>query len=400
MIKEKSLERALNAPLTSLEYQLSVDLAALLAGKGFVETSEWSFDVNDFAGHGQCRVTTAAAPHPLVSREWQGSSSSDELAMGVVDVDWGDKRLQVLTVQWPTACGSSTRRWVIADDKETAVAFFDAVCGFCIEPHQEVYVFEEGYWSKSHELFENIQKSSLDTLVLAPGLKEELRRDATTFFSSEERYASHDIPWKRGLLLTGPPGNGKTHAIKGLVNALGKSCLYVRSFACEGTSDQRNIRAVFRRAREVSPCLLILEDLDSLVTDENRAFFLNELDGFAENHGLMVLATTNHPERLDPAIVDRPSRFDRKYLFDLPALAERRAYLHRWNDGLRPALRVAAATIEQAAEHTGGFSFAYLKELVVSSTMRWAEEMQEGRMEAILPEAVELLRKQVKHPTE
>jgi SpoVK/Ycf46/Vps4 family AAA+-type ATPase len=69
-----------------------------------------------------------------------------------------------------------------------------------------------------------------------------------------------------------------------------------------------------------------MEDIDSMVTDKIRSLFLNELDGFATNVGVVVLATTNHPERLDPAILDRPSRFDRKYYFELPAEAERRAY--------------------------------------------------------------------------
>jgi SpoVK/Ycf46/Vps4 family AAA+-type ATPase len=258
-----------------------------------------------------------------------------------------------------------------------------------------VYVFEEGYWDKSEELYSAIQGATLEGLTLAPGLKEELLRDATTFFSSEASYAEYDIPWKRGLLLTGPPGNGKTHAIKGLINVLGKNCLYARSFSCENVSDQRNIRAVFQRARSTAPCVLILEDLDSLITDKNRSFFLNELDGFAENHGILVIATTNHPERLDAAIVERPSRFDRKYLFDLPALAERRTYLRRWHGGLRPELRVAEETLDRVAEQTGGFSFAYLKELVVSSTMRWVQDMKPGAMETILPATTELLRQQI-----
>lgn len=396
MIREKLLERALSVPSTALEYQLSVDLAALLSERGVVETNDDSFDLEDFERHGQCTVAVSDRLHALKSREWGGSDSKDVVAMGLNDVSWKGESLQVLTASWPTSCGSTSRHWVIARDHETAVAFFDAVCGFCVEPHQEVFVFEEGYWSKSEELYSAIQGTSLETLVMAPGLKEEILRDASVFFSSEERYEAYDIPWKRGLLFTGPPGNGKTHAIKGLINSLGKNCLYVRSFACEGMSDQRNIREVFERARQTTPCVLILEDLDSLVTDENRAFFLNELDGFAENHGLLVLATTNHPERLDTAIVDRPSRFDRKYLFDLPALSERRSFLFGWNGKLRPELRVSAATLEHAAEHTAGFSFAYLKELVVSSTMRWAEEMKEGAMATILPAAVELLRKQVK----
>lgn len=57
---------------------------------------------------------------------------------------------------------------------------------------------------------------------------------------------------------------------------------------------------------------MVLEDLDSLINDENRSFFLNQLDGLENNDGLLVIGSTNHYDRLDPAITKRPSRFDRK----------------------------------------------------------------------------------------
>lgn len=69
---------------------------------------------------------------------------------------------------------------------------------------------------------------------------------------------------------------------------------------------------VFNQARQVSPSCLILEDLDSLINDRNRSYFLNQLDGLSANHGLFILGTTNHFDRLDPGLSSRPSRFDRK----------------------------------------------------------------------------------------
>ena len=66
---------------------------------------------------------------------------------------------------------------------------------------------------------------------------------------------------------------------------------------------------------------MVLEDLDSLINDGNRSFFLNQLDGLENNDGLLVIGTTNHYDRLDPAITKRPSRFDRKlfvYSYNLP----------------------------------------------------------------------------------
>jgi len=72
------------------------------------------------------------------------------------------------------------------------------------------------------------------------------------------------------------------------------------------------ITQVFAKARAESPCVLILEDLDSLINDANRSFFLNQLDGLENNDGLLVIGSTNNFERLDPVITKRPSRFDRK----------------------------------------------------------------------------------------
>ncbi len=69
---------------------------------------------------------------------------------------------------------------------------------------------------------------------------------------------------------------------------------------------------VFSQARQTAPCCLILEDLDSLINDRNRSYFLNQLDGLEGNDGLLVIGTTNHFDRLDPGLSSRPSRFDRK----------------------------------------------------------------------------------------
>ena len=86
---------------------------------------------------------------------------------------------------------------------------------------------------------------------------------------------------------------------------------------------------------------------------------------------MIVLATSNHPDRIDAAIIDRPSRFDRKYHFNLPTVEERRAYLETWQQQLAAETGWKSAEIESIASSTEGFSFAYLKELVISAVMKW-----------------------------
>lgn len=76
--------------------------------------------------------------------------------------------------------------------------------------------------------------------------------------------------------------------------------------------EEASMANVFNKARQVAPCVVILEDLDALINDNNRSFFLNQMDGLQGNDGLLVLGTTNHFDRLDPGLSTRPSRFDRK----------------------------------------------------------------------------------------
>lgn len=94
-------------------------------------------------------------------------------------------------------------------------------------------------------------------------------------------------------------------------DAKGYYPLYVKSFR-SWKGEEGAMADVFEKARQMAPCVLILEDLDSLINDKNRSFFLNQLDGLEGNDGLLVVGTTNHLDRIDPALKARPSRFDRK----------------------------------------------------------------------------------------
>jgi transitional endoplasmic reticulum ATPase len=103
------------------------------------------------------------------------------------------------------------------------------------------------------------------------------------------------------------------------------------------------------------------------VTDETRSYFLNEVDGLESNDGILMIGSTNHLNQLDPAISKRPSRFDRKYHFNIPGEAERAAYCQFWKKKLAGSDLVdfQDELCEIIAKMTDGFSFAYLKELFV-----------------------------------
>ncbi|HWF88524.1 MAG TPA: ATP-binding protein, partial [Pyrinomonadaceae bacterium] len=259
----------------------------------------------------------------------------------------------------------------------------------------EILVYHDGYFRKDKQLLNSIKSATFDNLVLPDSLKRQIENDFQQFFNSREVYERYRIPWKRGAIFIGPPGNGKTHALKALINQLGKPCLYIRSFKSEDDTDEYNMSEVFKRARMNAPCVLVLEDLDSMIDDDNRAFFLNELDGFDSNTGVVVLASTNHPEKLDSSILERPSRFDRKYYFQLPADAERRAYIEKWNCELQPEMRVTEKGIAHVVRDTHDFSFAYLKELFVTSMIQWLSSGSAGSMDDVLQGQTKLLREQM-----
>lgn len=288
------------------------------------------------------------------------------------------------------------RYYVLADDRELAESFFVDVSRWSPALVDEILVFDGYDWEKDKKMAQAIKSTTFDTLVLKESMKDHILRDISWFFASKAIYDRYGAPWKRGVLFVGPPGNGKTHTLKAVANAINKRCLYVQSFRASDPEDSEGaVRDVFEEARRQTPCILILEDLDSLVTKANRSFFLNQLDGFTENSGILTLATSNHPERLDPAIVKRPSRFDRTYHFDLPGARERTAYLRRWNEALDRDLRLPEEDLDDIAVRTESFSFAYLKEMVLSSAVEWVSTGGRKSAAEIMREVAESLRQEM-----
>jgi ATP-dependent 26S proteasome regulatory subunit len=121
----------------------------------------------------------------------------------------------------------------------------------------------------------------------------------------------------------------------------------------------------------MAPCLLIFEDIDSLVSPMVRSYFLNEVDGLESNHGILMIGSTNHLEQLDPGIAKRPSRFDRKYLFDVPSRDERIQYAEYWRHKIRNNKKVdfPQQMSSRVADITNDFSFAYMKEAFVAALL-------------------------------
>lgn len=396
------ISEALSNPYNHISYFISRNLAEMCPDRAIVEGSEYMFDIDAYVRAGLCQVVSELTVHSQTGTEWKGrgKGSLDEMENGWLNVLWQGYLLDVVLITWEDGGCKSRQHWILAETKEIAENFFLTVCDWNSEVRSEILVYSGGLWFKNEELYQSIRSATFDNLILAGEFRRELESDFARFFESREVYERYGLPWKRGALMIGPPGNGKTHTIKALINQLKRPCLYARSFKSKYDTEQEGVREFFARARRTAPCMVVLEDLDSLVSAESRAYFLNEMDGFASNTGILVIGTTNHPEKLDPAIRDRPSRFDRKYLFGPPALAERMAYLSRWNDSLQAEMKLTEMGLTETARMTEGFSFAYLKELYVSSMMEWMAAMKPGEMDALVSERAKMLCKQISEGVE
>jgi ATP-dependent Zn protease len=171
--------------------------------------------------------------------------------------------------------------------------------------------------------YSHIPIRRLDTIYMNEKLKTKILDDLLTFLNSEDEYDAFGIPYKKTYLLTGVPGSGKTSLIKALCNEIHYN-LAILSMSRD--MDNATIQGSFR---SIDPkTVLLLEDIDCLfekrVSIEPTFTFsnlLNLLDGVLFKHGLIVFITTNHPEKLDPALL-RQGRTDMIVQFTYPTRSE------------------------------------------------------------------------------
>ena len=162
-------------------------------------------------------------------------------------------------------------------------------------------------------------------VILDKSLKTRIQKDIQNFYNKENWYTTRGIPWTRGFLLYGTPGTGKTSLLKAISN---ESRLDIYSMCLSQITSDTDLQKAFHKLPE--KCMLVLEDIDCMSnitqsrenSTSNHNFksspsgltlscLLNELDGISNAHGRLVIMTTNHIEKLDPALI-RPGRVDMK----------------------------------------------------------------------------------------
>ncbi|MBL8921093.1 MAG: ATP-binding protein [Myxococcaceae bacterium] len=391
--------RALTLPANALALELTQAVRAQRPGSFVAYTEHSSFDPLEFHQAGQCSLTPL--PGSPVLEHWTLTERRDDVwrygRQGWYELQWAGVRFEVVVATFG-ACGGCPESswWIVAPDEGAAKRLFLATTRFCDDVHGQVLVFSNGRFQKSAELHQAIKQARWSDLVLPGNLAEDIRADARRFFERKDFYERHRLPWKRGVLLIGPPGNGKSHTIRALLSELGRPTIVVRGFEGRDESPAGGIKKVFERARHNAPSVIVFEDLDCLVDERTRSLLLNELDGFALNTGLFIIATTNHPEKIDRSLLDRPSRFDRKFHFPLPDAPTRRAFLTQLDSVAAEGLHLSPEGLATLVERTHGFTFAYLKELHLSAALCWADQDGRRSFEALLAETAELLARDLK----
>lgn len=188
---------------------------------------------------------------------------------------------------------------------------------------------------------------------------EAVMKEVKTFWASESRYRDHNLLYKRGLILWGPPGGGKTVTIKLLMNDLVKNDGVVILTTNVGLTVMC-LKAI-RRIEPRRNLIVVFEDIDEIINYQGEAAVLSMLDGENNVDNILHLATTNYPDRLGARIINRPSRFDRRIFVGMPGFEARRVYLQKaTKDGL------GAEQLEQWVRDTDEMSIAHLRELVAA----------------------------------
>jgi hypothetical protein len=208
--------------------------------------------------------------------------------------------------------------------------------------------------------------SSWDDVVLPAGMARAIRTNVQAFFENPTRYTELGIPHRRGFVFAGPPGCGKTLMLKTL--AWNTSAKFITVLGKADVDDDM-ISYALHLAEKYTPSVVLLEDLDRIVQAKgiSLSHMLNLMDGLRAVNGVLFIATCNEPDKLDPALIHRPSRFDRVWRFELPKYEQRLDLLRK-----RGGVFFSEAALEVVARRSEGFSMAYVQEIVVNALLECA----------------------------
>ena len=232
---------------------------------------------------------------------------------------------------------------------------------------------------------------------------EENLREIVDYLQNPDKYKEIGASMPKGLLLVGPPGTGKTMLAKAVAGESNvpffsmSGSEFVEMFVGMGAS---KVRDLFKQAKEKAPCIVFIDEIDAIGGKRNAGSMggndereqtlnqlLTEMDGFEANNGVIILAATNRPEALDPALT-RPGRFDRRVPVELPDLKGREAILRVHAKKVKVAEDV---DYEKVARMASGASGAELANIVNEAALRAVRDGRRFVTQADLEESIEVV---------
>ena len=230
---------------------------------------------------------------------------------------------------------------------------------------------------------------------------EESLTEIVNYLHDPTKYREIGATMPKGVLLVGPPGTGKTMLAKAVAGEADvpffsiSGSEFVEMFVGMGAS---KVRDLFKQAKEKAPCIVFIDEIDAIGQKRSGGAYggndereqtlnqlLTEMDGFEGNSGVMILAATNRPESLDPALT-RPGRFDRRVPVELPDLKGREAILKVHAKKVKLAEDVNFETIARMAS---GASGAELANIINEAALRAVRDGRKAANEADLEESIE-----------
>ncbi|NJE04898.1 AAA family ATPase [Thermococcus sp. M36] len=221
-------------------------------------------------------------------------------------------------------------------------------------------------------------------------VKEELREAVEWPLKYPEAFMGLGITPPKGILLYGPPGTGKTLLAKAVANESEANFIAIKGPEVLSKwvgESEKNIREIFRKARQAAPTVIFIDEIDAIAprrgTDVNRVTdrlinqLLTEMDGIQENSGVVVIAATNRPDIIDPALL-RPGRFDRLILVPAP---DEKARLEIFKVHTRNVPLAEDVKLEELAKKTEGYTGADIEAVVREAAML---AMRRGLQEGII----------------
>jgi len=312
-------------------------------------------------------------PEPIFAEVNDGNKASDLLMDGQMLLVKGDSRF-IITVDMNPRSRASLMLEGPAGKKEKMTEFLNSV--FTIAEKENFYRSRNMEFS-GRIRFLDVEDQAWDSIIMDAETKTEIKANTIGFLHQRERWSQYGIPAKRGILLAGEPGTGKTIICKALMSeAKGITCITTNGYALD--SDDY-ITELYELAEDLSPSMVFIEDIDLI--GQNRMEFgyhrgpallslLAVLDGIEERKQIITIATTNCLDTLDKALSRRPSRFDRTIKLLRPSVEQRRELI----GNLCRKIPLDEETQEHIATKAESCTPAQLQEIVYSLVIQCPPE--------------------------